>query len=372
MSRHTVAIVGAGIGSEHLTGYLANRDAYEVVAICDLDEPRARPLVEAARSGGSKANYKPDLISLLSDDSIDIIDICLPPQMHKDAIVAALAHGKHVVCEKPLVASLSEVDDVAAALANTDRLLLPVFQYRFGNGVAALLALQEAGLTGSPLVGTVETHWNRMSDYYSVAWRGKWATELGGAIVGHAIHNHDLLMRVFGAVSSVQAELATRVNPIETEDCASIIYRMASGALVTSSVTLGSARDQSRLRFCYEHLTAESQLDAYRPAAGPWTFTARAPQNELDAAQARIDAVLDQQADELEGYAGQFFRFSEALAGKSALPVSLNDARVSLELITAIYQADASGARVSLPLTEEAPGYGGWQSASISTLFQAG
>ncbi len=142
--------------------------------------------------------------------------------------------------------------------------------YRFGNGLSMLVELLDTGLGGKPLVATVETHWNRLSDYYDVEWRGQWATELGGAIVGHAIHNHDLVCGVLGPVASVQAELATRVNPIETEDCASILCRMQSGALVTSSVSLGSAVDQSRLRFCFEHLTAESSRDAHNPATAPW------------------------------------------------------------------------------------------------------
>ena len=46
------------------------------------------------------------------------------------------------------------------------------------------------------------------------------------------------------------ARLSTRVNPIETEDCAAIILEMASGALVTASVTLGAAEEVSKFRFC--------------------------------------------------------------------------------------------------------------------------
>jgi predicted dehydrogenase len=55
-----------------------------------------------------------------------------------------------------------------------------------------------------------------------VPWRGTWAGEAGGAILGHAIHAHDLLCRYFGPVAQVQARLATRVNEIETEDCAAV------------------------------------------------------------------------------------------------------------------------------------------------------
>ncbi len=360
MTRHRVAIVGAGIGAEHLTGFLANSERFDVAVICDLDASRAEPLVQQARAKGSSTAYANDLDAVLSDSSVDIIDICLPPQLHKQTILNALTCNKHVVCEKPLVASLAEIDEVAEMLNSSDRLLMPVFQYRFGNGMGALLDLIKAGLAGKPLVATVETHWNRLSDYYHVPWRGKWATELGGAVVGHAIHNHDLLCRVFGPVASVQADLATRVNPIETEDCGSLLYRMSSGALVTSSVTLGGAVDHSRLRFCFEHLTAESGLEPYNPGTAPWQFQARGPQETLGDAQAVIDETVAAHVLHVEGYARQFERLGEALDGTAALPVTLADARASLELITAIYQADATGARVTLPLLADAPGYGNW------------
>ena len=89
-------------------------------------------------------------------------------------------------------------------------------------------------------------------------WRGRKATELGGAIISHAIHAHDMLTFTLGPVRRVFARLATRVNPIETEDCAAIAFEMVSGALVTSSVTLGAAEELSKFRFCFASLTAES------------------------------------------------------------------------------------------------------------------
>ena len=81
------------------------------------------------------------------------------------------------------------------------------------------------------------------------------------AVLIHAIHAHDLLTQHFGAVADVAAVLTTNANPVETEDCAAISLRMANGSLATSSITLGAATDTTRLRFVYEHLTAESGTD---------------------------------------------------------------------------------------------------------------
>ena len=348
--RLRVAIVGAGIGAAHLEGYLANPGLFEVVAIADLDRERALPLVE--RSG---ADYLPSLDEAVVRKDVDVIDICLPPRLHKPAILAGLEAGKNVVCEKPLVGSLKDMDDIEAAASKVHQRVMPVFQYRFGQGMGQLLHLIECGLAGRPLVATLETHWNRGADYYAVPWRGKWESELGGAIVGHAIHIHDLVIKVLGPTKRVQARLATSVNPIEAEDCAAIIIETVSGALVTSSVTLGSADDRSRLRFCFSDLTAESDTEPYNPGTAPWTFTARAP-----AGQKAIDGALADYPPHAEGFPRQFELMHAAIVDGARPPVTLADARASLELITAIYQANASGRAVDLPLDRNAPGYDGW------------
>ena len=94
----------------------------------------------------------------------------------------ALAAGKHVVCEKPLVSSLRDADALIAAATSAGRILTPVFQYRYGPQVAKLRALVDAGFAGKPLVASIETHWRRDADYYDNPWRGTWKGEQGGAV----------------------------------------------------------------------------------------------------------------------------------------------------------------------------------------------
>ena len=84
----------------------------------------------------------------------------------------------------------------------TGRKVFPVFQYRYGAGAAKLQKLMAAGLAGTPLVGSLETHWHRDEAYYAVNWRGSWAGERGGTILGHAIHIHDWLSFAFGEITA--------------------------------------------------------------------------------------------------------------------------------------------------------------------------
>ena len=317
--RFRVAVIGAGIGNAHVEAYCANSGLYDVAVVCDLDAARA---AKVAGSAGAAVETSYDAV--LRRDDIDLIDICLPPSLHGAAIEQALRAGRHVLCEKPLVGSLREVERIQRLSACTGRAVVPVYQCRYGNGLARLRRLIAAGVAGKPMVAGIETHWNRGADYYAVAWRGRGATELGGAIISHVIHAHDLLTFTLGPVRRVFARVATRVNPIETEDCAAIALEMASGALVTSSVTLGTAEEISRFRFCFTDLTAENPGTPYRPAEGAWRFMPRGSRQ-----QAEIDAVL-------------------------------RDAYQSLELASAIYYSAATGAAVELPLAADHPVRDGW------------
>jgi predicted dehydrogenase len=354
MKRHRVAILGAGIGAQHLDGYLRLPDLFEVAWICDLDASRAETLAERA----ALCRVATDTRLPLDDPSLDIVDICLPPHLHGPTALAALAAGKHVVCEKPLAGSILEADSMADAAQTASRTLMPIFQYRYGAGFARLAALRRAGLTGNSLVGTLETHWDRTAAYYQVPWRGTWAGERGGAVLGHAIHIHDLAARIFGPVAAVSAHLDTRVNAIETEDCAAIAMTMEDGALVTSSITLGAAGNSSRLRLIFDRLTVESGREPYAPGKGDWSFLARDP-----ADQATVDAVLSAVPDSPDGYAGQFAALASHLAGESADIVTAGDGIRSLEVAAAIYLSAREGRRVTLPLDRRHPICSDWAPA---------
>ncbi|MDD9922631.1 MAG: Gfo/Idh/MocA family oxidoreductase [Boseongicola sp.] len=347
---YRVAVVGAGIGAEHLVGYAQLPNRFEIAAICDLNMDRAKPLAEQYA-----CELTADLDAVLADPAIDIVDVCLPPHLHLDVSCRALEAGKAVVCEKPLVASLAEADILATKIAETKGRVFPVFQYRYGIGMAQMQSVIEAGLAGRAFAASLETHWNRGADYYAIDWRGTWAGERGGAILGHAIHIHDLLTSILGPVESVYANLATRVNDIETEDCAALSIRMVSGALVTSSVTLGGASDHSRLRLMFEGVTVESDHAPYAPAQAPWHFFPRNP-DQAD----ELSNVLENVPVVLAGYAGLFDAIGDALDGKPSREVTFEDGRRSLEFVTAVYASARTNHPVTLPIAPSNPLYASW------------
>jgi predicted dehydrogenase len=345
-----VGVVGVGVGAGHVAGYRELGSLYSVDALCDINATRA---AEIAAEHGVK-QVVTDFDELLKLD-LDIIDICTPSGLHFAQARKALLAGFHVVVEKPFASSLAEADALADVERKSGKRLCPIFQYRFSNGIAQLFHLRQHGFAGKHYAATIETHWRRLPDYYANPWRGRWATELGGCFTTHAIHNHDLLTYILGPIASVYAKTSTRVNPIETEDCAAAVVEMADGSFATLSVTLGAEEDMSRLRFCFEGLTAESNRSPYNPGTTPWRFIAADPDR-----QAAIDAAVAEVPLGPERNAGQFLRLHKALLENGQLPVSIADARPSLELLTAAYHSARTGEAVRLPLHRDHPLYAGW------------
>lgn len=346
-----VGVVGSGVGRAHVHAFKQLPDMFEVVAACDIDEARLHAMAEEF----GIPRVTTDLAELCRMDDLDVVDICTPSFLHFEQAQQALAAGKHVICEKPLAGSLKEADELILAESRSGRRVMPIFQYRFGHGVQKLRLLITEGIAGRAYLSTVETAWRRRAAYYA-NWHGRWATELGGALVTLAIHALDILTYVVGQVRQLFAHTATLVNPIETEDTVSASLEMADGSLASFSVTTGSAAEITRHRFCFSHLSAESNPRPYSNTSDPWVFTGDSP--ELDR---QIEAVLARFEPLPEGFAGQFLRFYQALQKGSELPVTLADARTSLELITAIYCSAQTGQVVQLPIGKDHPWYTGWR-----------
>ena len=344
-----VGVVGLGIGSAHVRALRRLRDRFAVVAVCDPDETRSGPVAE--HIGADVVSFD----ELLRRDDVEILHVCTPPALHLDQCLAALGQGKSVVCEKPVVASLADVDQLLEAEAAAAGRLMPVFQYRFGNGLQQVKALVDAGVAGPATTSSVEVAWRRRPEYYAAPWRGRWATELGGVLLSQAVHALDMLTYVAGPPRRVFCRTTTRVNDIEVEDCAAASLELADGSFATVAATLGSPQEITRHRFHFRTFSAESGTAPYTSSSLPWTITP----DSAEAAEA-IEAVIGGWAERAEEWQGQFERWADALDAGADPPVTLADARASLELLTALYWSARTGEDVALPLGHDHPYYRGW------------
>jgi predicted dehydrogenase len=347
-----VGVVGMGIGQLHLLSWTEVHGATAVV----LAEPDEARRTQAGRDWGLDAV---GTLAEVLDARVDVVDLCTPPAVHEAQIVQCLEAGVHVICEKPLVDSLAACDRLASAAeraaAASGARLMPVLQYRFGPGAARAKALVDAGLTGRLFTASASTWWRRDRSYYDeAAWRSTWHGALGGTVVNHAVHIHDLLTWIGGPLADVHARVATRVNDVETEDCAVAVGRTDDGALVSMNVTTGAATESSRLTWCFEHVTIESSTEPYHPARGPWRFDFRDPRSAEAA-----ENCWAQLSDGPQQYAGQFQAFVDRVDGGD-LPVDLVDARAALELVTAWYHSARTGSTETLPIGPDHPCYESW------------
>ena len=145
------------------------------------------------------------------------------------------------------------------------------------------------------------------------------------------------------------------MNPVEVEDCLVAVLEMADGSLASFAITVGSARELSRHRFCFANLVAESNVRPYTNSSDPWKFIGDTP----DIAE-QIREALAGFMPGLESFEGQFEQYYRAMSGAGDLPVSLEDARRAIEVVTAAYHSVSTEQDVHLPISEDHPAYAGW------------
>jgi len=123
-----IAIFGLGGVAEqiHLPA-VASLSEIKLVAACD---PAAARREEMGRRFGIPALYAAPEV-LLSQERPDLVIVATPPDSHRDLCLLALAHGAHVLCEKPFVRSVSEADEVIAEAERRGLMVGVNNQYRF-------------------------------------------------------------------------------------------------------------------------------------------------------------------------------------------------------------------------------------------------
>lgn len=103
-----VAVVGAGYWGPNLVRNFRGSSEWQLVAVCDLDEARARKVVGDAEG----VEVETSLTRLLQREDLDAVAIATPANTHRPIAMQALAAGKHVLVEKPLAASRAEAQEM--------------------------------------------------------------------------------------------------------------------------------------------------------------------------------------------------------------------------------------------------------------------
>ncbi|HEX5479967.1 MAG TPA: Gfo/Idh/MocA family oxidoreductase [Dehalococcoidia bacterium] len=348
-----IGVIGAGgISHSHLLAYRgsANRDLARVVAIADVDEERANA---QAKQYAIDRVYT-DVGQLLADPGVQAVSICTPPFLHVEQVCAALRAGKHVICEKPVSATLAGLDAIEHAERDGGATFAGVFQHRVGQGAQQVKWLIDEDRFGQLRFGLAETLWQRGQDYYDVWWRGTWEQECGGATMGQAIHSIDMLCWLMGEPVSVIADAATAKLRIAVEDTSAATVRFRNGAIGQIVVTVNAQDNRSRLEIFGDRLQAMADGDAYDPTRPPFVF---ASMNPADAEQAAVEASKRFPDATKYLHVSMVNDFLRAIIEKRPPLVTADECRRSMQLITGMYKSAMTGARVALPIAPDDPFY---------------
>lgn len=222
------AVIGAGaIHGCHINA-LRQIPGVALRALVDIESVKGLKLAM-----GYQCRFYQDYREMLLDDAIDVVHICTPHVEHKPMILAALAAGKHVFCEKPVGMNRSELVDITRAAEQASGLLGVCYQNRYNpTSLRIRQALDDSELGKMLSIKAVLT-WSRSGTYYTESpWRGRLATEGGSLLINQAIHTLDLMQWFAGGVTRVKGvvdsgELAAVT---EGEDSAMATLHYANGA----------------------------------------------------------------------------------------------------------------------------------------------
>jgi predicted dehydrogenase len=262
-----VGMVGyAFMGRAHSQAWRTVGHAFDVpltprlAAICGRDEAATR----AAADRLGWAAVETDWRALIARDDVALIDISAPGDLHAPIAIAALAAGKHVLCEKPLANTVEEAEAMAAAADAAypaGARAMVGFNYRRIPALALARRLVEAGRIGAlrHVRAAYLQDWLTDADA-PFTWRMRADKAGSGALGDLGAHIVDLARYLTGdvitAVSALTATFTTKrtpadgthAEPVTVDDATLFIARLGAGAVASFEATRCAAGRKNGLR----------------------------------------------------------------------------------------------------------------------------
>ena len=348
------ALIGCGvIAPTHAKALLLDGRA-TVAWACDHDVVKARVRIPQA------AQFTADYRQALADPSVDVVCICTPHADHAEPLAAAVAAGKHVICEKPLGVIPGQVEQMVVTAARGEEnglVMVGIFQHRFNPLIARLKVLLDAGDFGRIEAASMDFRCTRADSYYSAgAWRGTWTGEGGALLINQAIHTIDAVNWLCGEPLAVAGTVERRrLDSIECEDHAvfSVQYRGGHRG------TFAAANDGTS--GWVTDITVRCERGSFSLGKGAYALTAldhpsaviRADINGHDRLR---DAILPVDDSGSKAEYGDFHALqiadalSAIIAGRSPR-FRIADAATSVQVVLGVYHSSATGGNdIALPV----------------------
>ncbi len=186
MEKVRIGLVGCGLfGESHLQAFRAVRSA-EIAALFDTDAERAQYIASEFRIPRVYSRVE----EICADPTLHAIDVVTPEQAHREPVLLALQHGKHVFVEKPLALDLNHCKEMIAAADRAGRYLMVGQILRFETKYAMIKDEIASGRLGK--VVSMHARRNRPKALLSRYGRTHPALE-------NCIHDIDLMLWYTGA-----------------------------------------------------------------------------------------------------------------------------------------------------------------------------
>lgn len=205
-----VGLVGAGgISSAHISAWDAMEDA-QLVALCDIRPERLEP-------HPGKRHYL-DFGEMLANEELDVVDICLPTNLHVDYAVMAMERGIHVLCEKPIALSPGQVDRAynTAKKMNVKFMIAQVL--RFWPEYELIKELYDTRKYGKLLSG----YMSRVGQKPKWSWDNWMMDGSRSGLVPYDLHVHDVDFMVYAFGTPTAAQQRRAQNP--DQDYVAAVY----------------------------------------------------------------------------------------------------------------------------------------------------
>ncbi len=260
-----LAVVGLGsIGQQHVRE-AAKAAHVDVVGVFDTNQ-RASREVAASLSAASFSSYD----ALLQRREIEAVLLAVPNHAHRDLAVAAAAHGKHVLLEKPLAITLDEATDIVSGCRRHGVALSVNFAFRYLPRVRLAKELIDAGALGE-IAGIhacaysfrERGYWLGARSVSADDWRTSKDKAGAGFLFMNLCHVIDYVCFMTGLrAARVYCEHATLGSPTEVDDSVSITCRFDNGSIGTisgSSVRRGSNQAEERIWGSHGTMTIDDE-----------------------------------------------------------------------------------------------------------------